>query len=225
MELIWNRHRHVLWSKDLQNRMWVDLNGRRLPELSTSVHHQLVCASLANAKEHGMAITQLIEWGFDGSAMALQRPCFEAWVRSLWLLELAGREWSEDSEKERLRQEYFDRIAKDEFPSVGRMIEMLENNEMIGQFKRDRWSHLCSYTHGGQSQLSGQLSDNGVEVRFSPDEVREALSISDCSSLVVGASFAKLLDDDCLFSKYCQWIESYDGRLSSFSGWHVHVRL
>ena len=66
-----------------------------------------------------MAITQLIEWGFDGSAMALQRPCFEAWVRSLWLLELAGREWSEDPEKEMLRQEYFDRIAKDEFPSVG----------------------------------------------------------------------------------------------------------
>ena len=219
MHTVWNRGRHVIWSKDLQNKVWVDLNGRKIPELSINSHLQLLCASLANAKEHGMAITQLIEWGFDGSAMALQRPCFEAWVRSLWLLDLAGREWSEDLEKARLRQKYFNDIARDEFPSVGRMIDMLENNETIGKFKKDHWSRLCSYTHGGKSQLRGQLSGNGVEVRFSSDEIREALSISDCSSLVVVASFAKFLEDDCLFSKYCQWIESYDDRLSSFSEW------
>jgi hypothetical protein len=87
---------------------WVHgrLDGLKIAQLSVSKRVQLAGACWHVALEHGQAIVMLTEDALHGSALALVRPVFEAYVRGMWLMHCASEKevdaWT-GSVSERLR--------------------------------------------------------------------------------------------------------------------------
>ena len=174
----WDRQEHVAWSKELHRKIVTELNGRQISGLSENQHLQFTCASLANTREHAMATTLLIECSCDSSALALQRVCFEAVVRSLWLYELATPKWTDNPENDQKRLKYLKDAAKDEFPKIYQMLECMETASFLNVFKEQHLKEWNSYTHGGTRQLVGQLSEEGLQVNYEDAEIKQAITFS-----------------------------------------------
>lgn len=200
----WHRQNHVEWSKELHRTIANKLDGRKIPGLPENEHLQLTCASLANAREHAIATTLLIEYKCDGSALALQRVCFEAVVRSLWLYELATPKWIDDSEKAKQGRKYLEDAAKDDFPKIYTMLEGMETSSFLNIFKQRFLKEWNSYTHGGIKQLLGQLSDKGLEVSFNETEIKQAITFSDLCFILSSILTAKLSGDLTLADTYAR---------------------
>ena len=137
--------------------------------------------------EHHHAIRTLVHSGLYGSALALIRPTFEAFVRGLWVARVA-----EDGEVERL--------TKDKFPPFGEMIEAIEatgkaGDGQLSRLKTDHWKHLCSLTHTGAGQIIGRLTPNGLGGDgFTDEEIVAALAWADCLAIQVVRSLGRLAD-------------------------------
>jgi hypothetical protein len=103
-----------------------------------------------------MAILVLVDEGLYGSALALIRLQFEAYVRGMWLTRCAG-----DGE--------VDRAGNDDFPVINSMIESLEHpglldSSLLSTIKRDAWEPLNSHTHTGYQQIGPRLNKDGRHV-------------------------------------------------------------
>ena len=207
----WNRDKHVLWSKYIDAEVQRKLNGLKASPLSYDKRVQLVCGSLANTIGHSRAITLLIEKGHDGSALALVRPCFEAFVRALWLM------WC--STDDGILQIGNTKNEKNDFPCIYKMINAIKEREIgfgggLESTKQMALEEWHSYTHGGWKQIRGQLSTEGLlSPNYDPDEVGAALVYSDQWYLLIAALFAEAADDVsltqdfyALFDKYTEFV-------------------
>ena len=67
---------------------WVQskLNGMKIPQLPDDKRSQLASACWHVAIDHSMAIVVLVRETLHGSALALIRPLFEAYIRRMWLM-------------------------------------------------------------------------------------------------------------------------------------------
>ena len=104
------------------------------------------------AVEHGVSVCLLVEADNVASAIALQRPQFEAVVRALWLHEIATAEWIE---------RYFEAVKSNPLkdpnfsPSVGDMLEAVSKTRhlpavrMLSALKDAAWGPMNSYIHSG----------------------------------------------------------------------------
>ena len=149
-----------------------------------------------------MATTLLIECRCDASALALQRVCFEAVVRSLWLYELATPKWTDDPEKAKERQNYVENAGRDKFPKIYRMLEGMETSSILNIFKEKYLDEWNSYTHGGIKQLSGLLSEEGLSVAYGDTEMKQALTFSDLCFIVSSVFTARLAGNMALAETY-----------------------
>ena len=197
-----HRQNQVKWSKKLHRTIANKLDGRTIPSLSHDNHLLLTCASLANARDHAMATTLLIEYGCDGSALALQRVCFEAMVRGLWLYELATPKWTDDPANARQSRKYLEDASKDEFPRINTMLECMETSIFLNIFKHRHLNEWNSYTHGGMKQLLGKISTVGLEVNYSDADISEALTLSDLCFIISSIFTVKLCGDSELAETY-----------------------
>ena len=199
-----HRHNQVKWSKKLHHTISKKLDGRIIPDLPENHHLQLTSASLASARDHAMATTLLIEYGCDGSALALQRVCFEAVVRSLWLYELATPKWTDDPANARQGRKYLEDAAKDKFPSIYKMLEGMETSIFLNIFKERYLHEWNSYTHGGMKQLLGKLSTEGLDVNYNHADIKQALTFSDLCFIISSILTAKLCGDLELAESYAR---------------------
>ena len=89
-----------------------------------------------------MAIVVLVHEALDGSALAMIRPLFEAYVRGMWLMHAAT-----DVD--------IDRAGQDRFPNdFNRIVTELEKSPLVSpdtfsSLKNQSWKRLCSFTHTG----------------------------------------------------------------------------
>ena len=205
----WNRDKHVLWSKYIDAEVQRRLNLKTSP-LSYDRRVQLVCGLFANTIGHSRAITLLIEERHDGSALALVRPCFDAFVRALWLMWCA----TDDEILEIGPTEN----EQDDFPPPNKMINAIKKREVgireLKTIKQMGWVEWNSYTHGGWKQIRGQLSTEGfLSPTYDPDEVGAALVYSDHWYLHIAVLLAEAADNVsltqdfyALFDKYTEFV-------------------
>jgi hypothetical protein len=155
--------------------MWVydQINGLKVASLPDSLRTQIAGGCFHAVIEHHQAIRNLIHDGLNGSALALIRPTFEAFIRGAWVAAVAS-----DDEVEKLRRE-------DDFPSLGQMLSLLETVGNVGKgrlmkLKDDHWKRLCSLTHTGSSQILGRLTPTGLGGDgFHDAEILDALTWAD----------------------------------------------
>ena len=199
---LWNREEHVWLSKCIKAEVTRKRKCLKILGVPGNERRELACGSFANSIGHSRAITLLVEAGYDGSALALARPCFDAFHRGLWLMHCAT-----DEEVQKVGK-----AEKDAFPGYKTMMEAINTRlpsgslDRIRQIAGDFWH---SYTHGGLEQILGQLSSEGLEENYPPDSVGNVLMVSDFWHLFSAAELADAADNETLHSQFLARFDSY----------------
>jgi hypothetical protein len=126
--------------------------------------------------EHQLAVACLVRSAIYGSAFALARPIFEAYVRGVWLkncaTEVQLQHFVED------KTIYFEKILTE--------IELLDGfrNGALSALKKDAWAAMNSYTHGGVQQAARRLNGNFIEPNYTEAEITNVLRIADAFSIL-----------------------------------------
>lgn len=175
-------------SRHEESILWVKqhLDGLTLAEPCKRSYLSGAC--LHASIEHGMAILVLVDEDLYGSALALIRLQFEAYVRGIWLAQCAG-----DNE--------VDRAGHDDFPVINSMIASLEkpgllDSALLSTIKRDAWKPLNSLTHTGYQQIGPRLNKDGIGSYFDDDQIRVALNWAEALTILCAVAFAGLAKDD-----------------------------
>lgn len=170
--------------------IWVQqhLDGLMLAEPCKRSHLSGGC--LHTCIEHGMAIVVLVGEGLCGSALALVRLQFEAYVRGIWLAQCAS-----DSE--------VDKAGRDDFPKIDTMIRSLEkpgliDSAFLSMIKRGSWKPLNSLTHTGYQQIGPRLNRDSIGSNFDDEQIRTALKWAEALAILGAVGFAGLAKDDQL---------------------------
>lgn len=159
------------------------LNGLTIEGLRNNKRLQMAMGCQHLAIEHSQAIITLVDNELHGSALALQRPLFEAVVRGVWLRYTAT-------------SHEVDEAAKGMFPDFQTMTSNSpkstnqSHDPPLQVLKQRWWSRLCSYTHGGPEQFLARLDHTGVRASYPNGQVLEAMRWSDIGQLFAGIQMA-----------------------------------
>ena len=171
---------------------WVQskLHGMKIPQLPDDKRSQLASACWHVTIDHSMAIVVLVHETLHGSALALIRPLFEAYVRGMWLMYAATNE-------------DIDRAGRDRFPSHSDIVTGLEKSHHFSSrpfsaIKNQTWNRLCSLTHTGSHQILTRLTPQGLGYNYQDFEILEALHWADMLTLLVVVAFADLTANEPL---------------------------
>lgn len=156
-------------SEELAHTFDQDVNGLEFPATDRA---RLSAALLDQAHEHHKAIRTLISSGLIGSAFSLTRALFETAVRGAWLYRCASEE----------EVEHFKNDPKD--LNLGNMIKAVETvygtkGGFLSRVKKDYWTGLCSYAHGGYLQAVRRLTPETIAASYSEEEQLEVISFAD----------------------------------------------
>lgn len=189
-------------SKELWAWVATRLDGHTIPELPYNKRLQLALACQHLAIEHAQSIICLIDHELHGSAMALQRPMFEAVIRGVWLRYSAT-------------ERQVDRAAEGKFPRSDDMVGSSPSSKdqkdapPLRALKDDWWKRFCGYTHGGTEQILARLGSSGLRTSLQCGEVIAALRWSDMIQLYSGTEMLVAARDDALAKEFLRRMKSH----------------
>lgn len=154
--------------------------------VSASLHHLAI--------EHYTAIHTLVEHDLCGSAFALFRPEFEAYLRGAWYHLCASD------------REIANFLRGSEPPKSGVLIQQLEAREAFtrGELRRMKsklWRNLCDFTHGGIIQVMARTTRDEIVQSYKPAHVAGLLTSSATLSLLAGVGIASVVKSNDLAIK------------------------
>jgi hypothetical protein len=134
--------------------------------------------------DHHAAIELLIEYGHRGSAAALVRPQFEAFLIGAWLHRCAtdqkARKFLEDKNP----------------PKLTAMIGELETYDYVkcglSILNQKIWKGLCSYTHTGGLHVARRLTPTKIIANYSDEEMMDMLEVSNLVALIASYEISEL---------------------------------
>ena len=189
-----NVRSHVLTAARLETAMeyveWLRVCLHEKP-LSASLKSRAAVACLGIAQEHHHSIALLIDNRLNGSAYALLRSAFEAYVRGMWLAVCAT-----DAEVN-------DFWAGQEPPSIGVQLRALDltpyfTEQVLSDIKQVGWSALCDFAHTGGLQVQRWNTETSVEPSYDPAEVVRALYFAETIGTLAVIGVASVMQDDAL---------------------------
>lgn len=145
--------------------------------------------------EHHTGIHTLIDNGVIGSALALFRPQFEAFVRGAWYHQCADE----------IRLTGFITEAEKP-PKIRSMIEDLEktvtfDNGVLGKLVHQNWTYWNDLTHGGAIQVKARNSENEIVPSYKPGQIANILDSSAKLSMIAGIGIAQVVGLESLVIK------------------------
>lgn len=151
--------------------------------ISVSLHHLCV--------EHHSGIHTLVDHGVYGSAFALYRPQFEAYVRGAWYNFCAT-----DGQLRKF-------LNGNDPPRINAQIAELEDfggfdGRSLSTMKAQVWSNLNDFTHGGATQVKARNTRDEVVQSYKCEHVVGLVSASATFSLLAGVGIAAAINDDAL---------------------------
>jgi len=153
-------------------------------EVSSDDRTRIVASCLDIAIEHQKAIILLITNKVYGSAFALVRLLFEAYIRGLWLNYCASDKEINKFKKGKLDKK-FDQLIKD--------IENIDgyNVGVLSKAKQAGWKVMNSFTHSGFNQVVRRNTNSTIEPNYPVEEVEEAINFANAIGLLsyLGMSF------------------------------------
>lgn len=181
--------------------LWLDqkINGFAVP---TSDRTRLAAGCLDAAMEHHKAIVNLIACRLCGSALALIRPTFEAYLRGAWLHQCA-----EEQELELFKRDKLDM-------KIGALIELLEKKPSFAcgtllKAKKAGWSKMCDFTHTGIQQAIRRNKSESIEPSYEVGELFEALGFADAMSAMCAIEIAHIASNDTLAMEVLEKMKNY----------------
>lgn len=146
-------------------KMHVALDG---VAFETSPKNTIACSLFHLSNEHYFGGHILLSTGVRGSAFALFRPQFDAFVRGLWAQGPAS-----DSEV----IAFADGASP---PRLSAMIASVENSspefgKIISTVTKNAWTSMCDFTHGGALQIRARAHHDVIEQRYTDQHCAQLL--------------------------------------------------
>lgn len=155
---------------------WLDkrIEGRTVPSGDRT---QIVASCLYVALEHHKSIILTASVSYYGSAFALVRLEFEAYIRGAWFRYCASDDQLDIFKNNRLKKR------------VGNMITDLELTEafnvgVLSKMKEESWDAMNSFTHTGLLQVVRQMSSTEIGSNFPEEEIVGTLDTADTVALL-----------------------------------------
>jgi hypothetical protein len=141
--------------------------------------------------EHHTGIHLLADQGVYGSAFALFRPQFEAYVRGAWCHFCASEEQLSSF------------LNGNDPPNIGVQILALEamggyDAGSLSRLKKQVWNNLNDFTHGGATQIRARNTADEISQKFKMSHVVGLLNSSATLALLGGVCVAAVVGDDAL---------------------------
>lgn len=191
-------------SKDISILIADQLNGLKIPDLPHDKRVQVAMACQHIAIEHAQAIIFLVDDGYYGPALALQRPMFEALARGVWL-------------KYSARDEELDKAMRGKFPRINEIVgsdwppKKLHDNSPLEALKATWWKRLCDYTHTGPYQIRSRLDNTGLRSNYQQEDVIALLRWSDMVHLFSALELALAANKQDLITTLFERMDAYKG--------------
>ena len=159
------------------------------------------------ALEHHKSIVLTTNVQFHGSAFALVRIEFEAYVRGQWL-----RYCASDDEVERFKR---DRLDK----KFSKIIGDLESHEAFNvgvllQIKQESWRAMNSFTHTGFLQVVRRVSATEIGSNYTEEEIVGTLDFADSIAIlatlaIVNVAAGELADREALAERLLERMKEF----------------
>jgi len=187
------------------------------------------------ALQHHRAIWLLKDAELYGSAFALVRPVFDAWLRALWINAIATPEQVEQARHDKLRFPRIDTMLADIRPVYfGHAEGDAEFMEAVDKFfyflgRRDPkdkadtrvtslWEALHSYTHPGARQLARLFTGTQVKQSYSEWDIAQALNLPTIALIFLMGPFfismGKQPEADEMHTLALQYFAEFNERLN-----------
>jgi len=169
-----NLNERIRQSEDLIH--WLDrfIEGKSVPFNDRAI---IAAGCLNLSLEHHKSIVLTTTAEFYGSAFALVRLQFEAYLRGVWLSYCAT-----DQAIEKFKNDKLD-------VRIGTMISALEKQDafnvgVLSNIKNDSLSAMNSFTHAGVLSINRYFSATEIGSNFSPEEINGTLDFADTFALM-----------------------------------------
>lgn len=177
-------------------------------DISSANQCRVAAALFLLCTEHQQAVHTLTAHGLIGSAFALLRPQFEAYVRGVWFHRCAT-----DDQLNAF-------IKGDEPPKIGRLLSDISkvsdfNSESLIATKKGVWSVLNDFTHGGSVQVKARLTPTEITRNYKTEHIEGMLRWSSILSFLGYVGIASIADNDLLANKLRDSFLSIYGDISS----------
>ena len=153
--------------KDVARYCWSSTQELAVPNADRS---RLSLGLLQLAQEHHASIILLIEHQQYGSAFALVRPLYEAFVRGVWLAQIA-------TDKDLARYQEDQQFGLKQLAAQVAARAQLDGTNFAGLADR-ALNAMHSYTHNGYLASVRRLSRDAIEPAYEADEIREVLEFA-----------------------------------------------
>ena len=197
------------------------------------------------ALEHHRAIWLLKEAELYGSAFALVRPVFDAWLRALWINEIATPQQIERASQAKnefrfpsvyemltaIKPIYFGHAEQD--PAFKKMVDDFfyyligpPKDKNVPKAKPDPrfislWDVLHGYTHPGPRPLARMFTGSQVKQRYSEVDIAQALNLPTLALIFLMGRFfirmGKQAEADEVHTLGVQYLEEFNQRLNKVS--------
>lgn len=169
-------------SKDVSNWLHEKVNGLAV---RSDERTRMVASCFDIVLEHQQACTILTENKLYGSAFALARSTFEAYIRGIWLRECA----TDDQVQSFLKDDF-----RVKFQTMIDDIEQIEDyaTGVLAAAKKAGWSTLNSFTHTGFNQVIRRNTDDYIESNYTEKDIEAIIGFVNSTALLAGLEIAKL---------------------------------
>jgi hypothetical protein len=139
--------------------------------------------------EHQTAIHLLVDNSVYGSAFAMIRPQFEAFVRGIWFEYCATEE----------QVDAF--IAGEQPPKIRAQIKAIKvhdesQGDSLSAVIDKLWGSFNDYTHGGITQVKARNAEKLIAKNYNPEHIDGLLSYSAVIACSSGIEIAKVINDE-----------------------------
>lgn len=165
---------------------------------------KIAVALLHLCNEHHQGIDLLVSNGVNGSAFALFRSQFEAYIRAIWLYHCSQE------------QQFSDFMADKQIPPIKTLIENIEQlndykSKTLSSTHEKLYKSMCSFAHGGVTQVNARLRNGQIDESYLPEQIIDLIRTSAILSFMAGAGIAQLVGNQELANKLsAKFSEIYD---------------
>lgn len=179
---------------------WLDgkLDGVPIP---SNLRCRLAGGSLDTALEHHKAIVMLVAHQLYGSAFALVRLVFEAYVRGVWLHQCASQTEIEQFEKKKFEKKFFELLVD---------IEKLDafKSGILSAAKKKSWDVMNGFTHTGFNQIIRRNTADSIAPNYDDFEILEALNFANAIGLMSAVEIAHIGSNDPLANEVLEKVKN-----------------
>jgi hypothetical protein len=175
---------------------WMERAGSLVDgvEVPANERNRVAVALLHLCMEHHTGVHVLVERRLWGSAFALLRSQFEAFVRGAWFQRCAT-----DAEIARF-------LRRQDPPKIDKQIAALEEcgafePGSLSDLKRTAWKSMNDYTHGGATQVKARNTVSEIAQNFLPSHMAEVLDVSAMFAFQACVRIAGATDSEILVSQ------------------------